>query len=80
MIVNLIKFQVIVLKKTCRMKNSYGLNINNQTINSQNCVKLFGTEIDSTLCFDQHISTFQKSKQSIKCDGKNSEVHGLSGK
>ena len=66
MIVNLIKFQVIVLKKTCRMKNSYALNINNQTINSQNCVKLFGTEIDSTLCFDQHISNlFKKASNQL---------------
>ena len=41
-IVNLDKFEVIADKKNCRMKDSYNLNINNQTINSENCVKLFG--------------------------------------
>ena len=40
MIVNPDKFQVIVIKKNCRMKDSYAFNINNQTINSENCVKL----------------------------------------
>ena len=39
------------------MKNSYALNINNQTINSENCVKLLGIEIDNTLSFNKHIST-----------------------
>ena len=40
---------VIVVKKNCRMKDSYALNINNQTINSENCVKLLGIEIHNTL-------------------------------
>ena len=57
MIVNPDKFQAIVVKKNCRMKNSYALNINNQTINSENCVKLLGIEIDNTLSFNKHIST-----------------------
>ena len=30
------KFQAIVVKKNCRMKVSYALNIINQTINSEN--------------------------------------------
>ena len=38
MIANPDEFQVIVIKKNCRMKDSYALNINNQTINSENCV------------------------------------------
>ena len=63
------------------MKDSYALNINNQSIDSENCVKLLGIEIDNTLSFDKHISTLcKKSKQSLKCDRKNSEVHGLLGK
>ena len=45
MIVNSDKFQAIVVKKNCRMKDSYALNINKQTINSENCVKLLGIEI-----------------------------------
>ena len=54
MIVNLDKFQALVVKKNCRMKDSYALNINKQTINSKNCVKLLGIEIDNTLSFDKH--------------------------
>ena len=60
MIVNPENFQAIVIKKNCRMKDSYALNINNQTINSENCVKLLGIEIDNTLSFNKHISTLCK--------------------
>ena len=62
MIVNPDKFQAIVVKKNCRMKDSYALNINKQTINSENCVKLLGIEIDNTLSFEKR---------------KNSELQGL---
>ena len=60
MIVNPGKFQAIVVNKNCRMKDSYVLNINNQIINSQNCIKLLGIEIDNTLPFDQNISSLCK--------------------
>ena len=40
MIVNPDKYQGIVLKKSCRRNDSYALNINNHTINSENFVKL----------------------------------------
>ena len=60
MIVNPDKFQAIVLKKNCRMKDSYALNINNQTINSENCIKLLGIEINNTLSFNKLISTLCK--------------------
>ena len=80
MIVNPAKFQAIVVKKNCRIKDSYALNINNQTINSENCVKLLGIEIDSTLSFNKHTSKKQKRKQSVKWHRKNSEVHGPQGK
>ena len=43
-----------------KMKDSYPLDINDQKINSENCVKLFGIEIDNKLCFEQHISTLCK--------------------
>ena len=46
------------------MKDSYALNINNQTIDSENCVKLLGIEIDNTLSFNKHILLFAK-KQAI---------------
>ena len=64
MIVNPDKLQAIVVKKNCRMKDSYALNIKSQTINSENCVKLLRIEIDNTLSFDKHISNLWK-KQAI---------------
>ena len=42
MIVNPDKFQATVVKKKYRMKDSYALSINNQTINCENCAKLLG--------------------------------------
>ena len=46
MIVNPDKFQAIIIKKNTKMKNAHPLNINDQKINSENCVKLRGIEID----------------------------------
>ena len=60
MIVNPDKFQATVVTKNCRMKDSYSLNINEQTINSEDCVKLLGIEIDNTLSFEKHISNLCK--------------------
>ena len=60
MTVNPEKFQAIVIKKNCRMKDYYAININTQSINSENCVKLLGIEIDNTLSFNKHISTLCK--------------------
>ena len=57
MIVNPDKFQVIVVKKNAKMKDSYPLNINDLTINSKNRVRLFAIGIDNELPFEQHIST-----------------------
>ena len=45
MIVSSDKFQTIVIKKNCRMKDSNALKIKNQIINSENCIKLLGIEI-----------------------------------
>ena len=42
------------------MKDSYPLNISNQTINSENCLKLVRIETDNTLSLDQLISTLSK--------------------
>ena len=42
------------------MKDCYALNINKQTIDSENCVKVLGIEIDNTLSFDKHISNLCK--------------------
>ena len=64
MIVNPDKFQAIVVKKNCRMKDSYALNITKQTINSKNYVKLLGIEIDNTLSLTNIFLIFSK-KQAI---------------
>ena len=60
MIVNPDKSQPIVVKKNCRMNDSYAVNINNQTINSKKCEKMLEIEIDNTLSFDKHISNLCK--------------------
>ena len=39
------------------MKDSYPLNINDLTINSENSVNFLGIEIDNKLSFEQHIFT-----------------------
>ena len=56
MIVNPEKFPAIVVKKNAKMKDSYPLNINDLTINSENRVKLLDIEIDKKLSCEQHIS------------------------
>ena len=54
------------------MKDCYALNSNNQTITSENCVKLLGTEIDNTLSFDKHISNLDKKvSNQFNATGKN---------
>ena len=60
MIVNLDKFQTIVVKGNNKMKDSYSLNINQELINSENCVKLLGVEIDNKFSFKKHISALVK--------------------
>ena len=56
MIANSDKFQSIAVTTNCRIKDPYALNINNQTINSENSITLIGIEADNALSFDQHIS------------------------
>ena len=64
MIVNSDKFQAIVVKKNNQMKNSYSLNINQEVINIENCVKSLGVEIDNKLSFEKYISTLVKKASS----------------
>ena len=81
MIVNPDKFQAIVLKKNCRMKDFYALNINNKTINSENCVKLLEMEIDNTLSFNKHISTLcKKAGNQLNAIGRIQKQMGFKGK
>ena len=60
MILNLDKFQAILVKKSRKMKDSYALNISNQTINFESCIKLLEIEIYNTLSFDKNISNLCK--------------------
>ena len=60
MIVNPDKFQAIVVKRNNKMKDSYSLNINQEVINSENCVKMLGVETDNKLSFEKHVSTLVK--------------------
>ena len=60
MIDNTDKFQAIVVKRNNKMKDSNSLNIKQEVINSENCVKLLGVEIDNKLSFEKHISTLVK--------------------
>ena len=60
MIVNSDKFQAIIVKRNNKMKDSYPLNINQEAINSEKCVKLLGVEIDNKLSFEKYISKLGK--------------------
>ena len=60
MIDNTDKFLAIVVKRNNKMKDSNSLNIKQEVINSENCVKLLGVEIDNKLSFEKHISTLVK--------------------
>ena len=60
MIVNPNKFQAIVLKRNNKIKDSYPLSINQEVINTENCVKLVGVEIDYKLSFKKLISALGK--------------------
>ena len=54
------KFRAIVVKRNNKMKDSYSLNLNQEVINSENCVKLLGVKIDNKLSFKKHISALVK--------------------
>ena len=53
--INSDKFQAIVVTRNNKMKDNYSLNINQEVINSENCVKLLGVEIDNVLSFKKSI-------------------------
>ena len=60
------------------MKDSYALNINNQSIDSENCVKLLGIEIDNTLSFNKDISTLCiKGSNQLKAIGRIQKYMGF---
>ena len=78
MIVNPDKFQAIIIKKNCRIKDLYALNINSQTTNFENCVKWLGIEIDNTLSFNKHISAlYQKASNKLNVLGRIQKYMGF---
>ena len=78
MIVNPEKFPAIVVKKNAKMKDSYPLNINDLTINSENSAKLLGIEIDNKLPFEQHIATLcNKASDKLNAIDKMQKFMGL---
>ena len=79
--VNPEKFQAIVVKRNAKMKDSYPLNINGLTTNSENSVKLLRIEIDSKLSFKKHISTLcNKASNQLNAIGRIQEFMGFKGK
>ena len=71
MIVNPKKYQAIVLNRGCRMDDSFALNISNQTINSENFVKLLGIEINNKLSCEKHIcNLFKRASNQLNVVGK----------
>ena len=60
MIVNLDKFQAIIIDRKNQQNNPTSIKINGININSGKSVRLLGLEIDSKLKFDKHITQFCK--------------------
>ena len=60
MIVNLGKFQAVVINRFGKMENKYEIYTENKKITSEHSVKLLGIEIDNQLNFDNHVSTLCK--------------------
>ena len=62
MVVNLDKFQSIIINRLGKFKNSYELLIENHKVYSKNFVTLLGIEIDNKLNFGKHFTTvYQKA-------------------
>ena len=53
MIVNLDKFKGTIVERNNKMKDSRPLNIYQEVINSERCVKLLGFEIDHKISFER---------------------------
>ena len=60
------------------MKDSYAQNINNQTINSENSVKLLAIEIINALSLDKNISNLcKKASNQLNAIGRIQKYVGL---
>ena len=60
MIINAEKFQAIITDKKGQNNNPTEINIDEKKVNSESSVLLLGSEIDSKLNFDKHISKLCK--------------------
>ena len=60
MIINAEKFQAIITDKKGQNNNPTEINIDEKKVNSESSVLLLGSEIDSKLNFDKHISKLYK--------------------
>ena len=62
MVINLDKFQSIIINRLGKLKDSYELLIDNHKTDLENFVKLLGIEIDNKLNFGKHFTTvYQKA-------------------
>ena len=71
MIVNAEKFQAFLVKKNAKMKDSYPLNFNDLTLNSENSLKPFGIKIDKNMSYEKHISfLYNKANNQLNVIGR----------
>ena len=62
MVVNLDKFQSIIINRLVKLNDSYKLLIDNHKINSANSETLLGIDIDNKLNFEKHVTAqYQKA-------------------
>ena len=73
MIINAEKFQAIIIDKKGQNNNPTEINIDEKKVNSESSVLLLGSEIDSKLNLDKHISKLCK-----KSAGQHIQLNALS--
>ena len=77
MIVNPDKFKGTIVERNNKMKDSRPLNIYQEVINPERCVKLLGFEIDHKISFERLISNQAKKQVTVKCNQQNTNVYGF---
>ena len=60
MIVNIGKFQTMIINRSGKMQSKHEMHIDNKVITSEHSVQLLSIEIDNQLKFDNHVSTLCK--------------------
>ena len=64
MIVNIGKFQTMIINRFGKMQNKHEMHIDNKVITSEHSVQLLSIKIDNQLKFDNHVSTVCKKVSS----------------